>query len=169
MIISMKKAGILGIVAALTLIGACAEKQSSEPESDAASGAEATTTETGSTESYPQKELPLEGAPAAPPGPLACVKDMPPDAICTMDLNQCGHSGSCNCGPGYIYNASMGKCLLIMDGVAEAVKPDVADDDCVKAATGSCTKDINVCGQPSTCKCEDGFQWNAVAGKCVKS
>ncbi len=163
------RAGILAVLGAFALIAACADK-SAEPAGDASPAASSDTAAmdaASSGDSNVQQETPLDGATAAS-GPLACVKDVPADAICTMDLNQCGHSGSCNCGPGYIYNASLGKCLLIMDGVSEAVKADLADDDCTKTAVGACTKDINVCGQPSACQCDEGFAWNAVAGKCVK-
>lgn len=168
----MKRAGIFAVIGAIALVAACADK-SAEP----ADGAAATNETAAADAEAPdasgndaQQETPLDGAATeTASGPLACVKDIPQDAICTMDLNQCGHSGSCNCGPGYIYNASIGKCLLIMDGIAQATKADLADDDCTKAATGACTRDINVCGQPSSCQCEEGFAWNAVAGKCVKS
>lgn len=162
----MKRAGIFAVIGAIALVAACADK-SAEP-TDGAAATNDTAAADASIDAQP--ETPLDGAATeTASGPLACVKDIPQDAICTMDLNQCGHSGSCNCGPGYIYNASMGKCLLIMDGVAEATKSDIADDECTKAATGACTRDINVCGQPSSCQCEEGFAWNAVAGKCVKS
>jgi hypothetical protein len=156
----MMRAGLFAFIGAFALIAGCAN------EADEVQGEEAVTSEASGAAATADPDAELAGAAE---GALACVKDVPADAICTMDLNQCGHSGSCNCGPGYIYNASMGKCLLIMDGVGEATRPDVADDDCVKAATGICTKDINVCGQPSSCQCEDGFAWNATAGKCVKA
>lgn len=101
---------------------------------------------------------------------LACVKDTPAATICTMDINACGHASVCNCGDGYTYNASLGKCLLVLDGVSEATIVQVADNECVTSGASSaiCTRDINVCGQPSNCSCEDGFAWNAVAGKCLK-
>ena len=152
-------------VCAVAMLAACAKKaDEAVPASDTPTVAEAeSVNETPSESSYPHPALPLEG------GGLPCVKEVPSDSICTMDLNQCGHSGSCNCGEGYQYNAAMGKCLLVLDGVSEASKVDVADDECVKAPAAACTRDINVCGQPSNCQCDEGFMWNDVAGKCLKA
>jgi len=100
----------------------------------------------------------------------ACVKPVPSGAICTMDINACGKASVCDCGEGYSYNAALGMCLLSPEGVSEASIVQVEDSDCASGAAASsiCTRDINVCGQPSTCSCEDGFVWNAIAGKCLK-
>lgn len=98
----------------------------------------------------------------------ACVKPAPENAVCTMDINICGHASMCDCGSGYVYDRAMGLCVLIIEGVGAAEPAALSDDDCVKPSTGKCTRDINACGQPSRCQCEDGYEWNAVAGKCIK-
>ncbi|MEQ8178955.1 MAG: hypothetical protein RIC52_07315 [Amphiplicatus sp.] len=100
----------------------------------------------------------------------ACVKDVPSGSICLMDINACGFSSGCDCGDGYTYNAALGKCLLDLNGVGEASVVQTEDTQCVMSAAASarCTRDINACGQPSNCSCEDGFMWNDVAGKCLK-
>lgn len=100
--------------------------------------------------------------------PLACVKDVPSGSICLMDINACGFSSGCNCGDGYVYNAALGKCLLVLDGVSQATPTPVEDTDCARPTTGICTRDINACGQPSNCRCDDGFVWSDVAGKCLR-
>lgn len=112
------------------------------------------------------EEVVEEPAPAE--APLACVKDVPSGSICTMDINVCGKASICNCGDGYVYNAALGKCLLVLDGVGQATATPVEDTDCAVAPAGICTRDINACGQPSRCNCDDGFVWNDVAGKCLK-
>lgn len=99
----------------------------------------------------------------------ACVTPKPPNAVCTMDINACGFSSSCACEEGYAYNAALGQCLLVLEGVRAATPVSVADSDCAKAPTGVCTRDINACGQPSRCGCDEGFAWNSVAGKCLKA
>ncbi len=98
----------------------------------------------------------------------ACVAPKPANSICTMDINACGFSSGCACDDGYAYNAALGQCLLILEGVGAATPVSVADSDCAKPSAGICTRDINACGQPSSCRCDDGFAWNDVAGKCLK-
>lgn len=156
----------LTILALAAILSACAPKTGEDPAADAgaqAGGAIAEESTAANETSYPQPDLPVQydGAP--------CVKDVPAGSVCTMDLNQCGHSGNCNCGEGYAYNASMGKCLLVLGEGVHAARADVADDSCVKAPAAACTRDINQCGHPSSCQCAEGFAWNAIAGKCLKT
>lgn len=159
----MRKLGIVTILGAMALLlGACAPSERSEGENAAAGG---------QSQSYPQRELPIEEDEeeavdmfAAP----VCVKEVPPDAICTMDINACGHASICNCGDGYVYDAALGKCMLDIEGVGEATFVEVADDECVRPATDACTRDINACGQPSRCSCDEGFAWNSVVGMCLR-
>ena len=97
-----------------------------------------------------------------------CVASFDVGAICTKDINECGFASACTCPDGYVYNSSLGGCLLKLDGVGEAIRAEITPTACAKPAEGVCTRDINVCGQPSTCTCEDGFVWNSVAGACLK-
>lgn len=119
------------------------------------------------TSAAPAAEGLMDRAAAEAP---ACVKDVPSGSICTMDINACGKASVCDCGDGYAYNAALGKCLLDLDGVGEASVVQVDDTDCAVSGSASaiCTRDINACGQPSNCSCDDGFVWNDVAGKCLK-
>ena len=90
------------------------------------------------------------------------------DAVCTRESSECGYGGVCSCPDGYGYNASVGRCGLELGGVSRAVEARLSDDKCVKAASSICTRDINICGQPSQCSCDEGFAWNNIAGKCLK-
>ncbi|MEQ8936633.1 MAG: hypothetical protein RIE56_12665, partial [Amphiplicatus sp.] len=147
------------------LLAACGQKTE-----DATSAAPA---ETAAEEAMPamgEAQPPMEEAADATADAPACVKDVPSGSICLMDINACGFSSGCDCGEGYTYNAALGKCLLDLDGVGEASVVQVEDTQCAMSAAASsrCTRDINACGQPSNCSCEDGFVWNDVAGKCLK-
>lgn len=110
----------------------------------------------------------METATAAPP---ACVAPVPEGAVCTKDINVCGHASTCGCDAGYSYNAAIGQCVLDIQSVSEATKTDIPNDSCVTdpPPDAICTRDINACGLPSHCTCQDGFAWNDVAGKCVKT
>lgn len=98
-----------------------------------------------------------------------CVVDLPEDAICTLDFNECGFGSVCSCGDGYDYNAALGKCVLRIQGLSSATPTRVSPTACVRPGTDLCTRDINVCGQPSTCSCDEGFIWNSVVGACVRT
>ena len=98
----------------------------------------------------------------------SCVIDVPEDAVCTGDLNACGFGSVCGCPEGYGYNAALGKCVMDLAGVISATPAQLYETSCVRKPAGICTRDINMCGQPSSCACEEGFQWNDVAGMCIK-
>lgn len=166
----MIKQVICAAIGVLALgVAACGERapEGDETERDAATEEEAAP---AAAESAAEASLAGEAMGEASPAALACVKDLPPDAICTMDINICGNASGCNCGDGHVYNAALGKCLLDLDsfGGGEAVRVAVDESDCAKAATGACTRDINVCGHPSRCACPEGFVWNSVAGMCLR-
>lgn len=156
----MKKIAVIVAAGALALGAAGCTKRPAEaasappPESEAQAAAA----------SAPQEAELAAPAPRAPP----CVKALPEDAVCSMDLNICGHASMCDCGPGYVYDRAMGMCVLDLEGVASPARAAVIDDDCVRPASGACTRDVNACGQPSQCQCDEGYAWNAVAGKCVR-
>jgi hypothetical protein len=155
-------------IAILATLAGCTQKKAEDAEAPDAGAPPAGETvaeeSTAANEtSYPQPDLPVAD------DTILCVIDVPADAICTMDLNQCGHSSTCNCGPGYSYNASMGKCLLVLAEGVVGARVDLADDQCAKAPAGVCTRDINQCGHPSSCQCDEGFAWNDIAGKCLKA
>ncbi|MBI1366582.1 MAG: hypothetical protein GC153_11590 [Alphaproteobacteria bacterium] len=142
------KISTLSVILALALVGACSKQQSAAQPSDGSSAATAA---------------------AAPAGPLACVKDVPESAVCTMDVNSCGHAGSCECDAGYVYNASIGMCVLDLANVkGQSTKTPVGENDCIRPTKGACTKDINACGHPTRCDCEEGYDWDAAAGECVR-
>lgn len=145
-------------------LAACADRGAEQPDDPAVGGAAQPSEVTPTDPSVEDESTEVADMMAAP----VCVKEVPPDAICTMDLNACGHASTCNCGDGYVYNAAMGKCTLDLQGVGDATFVEVTDNDCVRPATGVCTRDINACGQPSSCGCDDGYVWNDVAGKCVR-
>ena len=160
----MKLKLIAATAGAFALLFACSPKTE---DTTSAASAESTATE----EAVAEAPAVADGdevatADAAP----ACVKDVPSGSICLMDINACGFSSGCDCGDGYTYNAALGKCLLDLDGVGEASVVQVEDTQCVMSAAASarCTRDINACGQPSNCSCDEGFVWNDVAGKCLK-
>lgn len=162
----MNRIGMFAAGMAAALLAACTPRPAEEAAPvSAPAETEAKISPEAALAGASETSLPQE---AALQETLSCVKDVPADSICTMDLNQCGHSGNCSCGPGYEYSPAMGKCLLVLDGASGAMSVAVADDACVKAPAGACTRDINACGQPSTCQCEEGFAWNDVAGKCLK-
>ena len=100
--------------------------------------------------------------------PPSCA--ISPTGVCTRDINPCGHPSQCNCSSSYAYNQSLGLCVLDLQGVSQAKAVEVPDGGCVtdppKGAI--CTRDINACGNPSSCTCEEGFAWNDVVGKCLK-
>ncbi len=105
---------------------------------------------------------------------LECVI---PGDICTRDINECGNPSSCTCPDGYEYNAAIGECLFMLG--AEAGSDAAADEQpltasgnesiehCVVEPEGICTRDINECGNPSSCSCPSGYEYNAAAGQCL--
>ncbi|GAB4520437.1 MAG: hypothetical protein Kow00133_06920 [Amphiplicatus sp.] len=165
----MTRQAILAAIGALALsVAACGERapESGETESAAPTAEEAAP---AAAETAAQAPLAGEAMGEASPAALACVKDAPPESVCTMDVNACGFSSVCQCGEGYVYDAALGECLLDLEGFeGEAVRAVVDETDCAKAAVGACTRDINACGHPSRCDCPEGFVWNAVAGMCLR-
>lgn len=101
---------------------------------------------------------------------MQCVVE--PD-ICTRDINECGNPSSCTCPDGFYYSPAMGECLYDLDGAdaAAAAADEAAGDDdaeqCVLEPDGICTRDINECGNPSSCTCPEGYAYNASAYKCL--
>ena len=161
----MKLTLIAATAGAFALLLACSPKTD---ETTSAAPAETTAEEMApAEEAAPAAEGLMDQAAAEAP---ACVKDVPSGSICTMDINACGKASVCDCGDGYTYNAALGRCLLDLDGVGEATVVQVDDTDCAVSGSASaiCTRDINACGQPSNCSCDEGFVWNDVAGKCLK-
>ncbi|MEE2692642.1 MAG: hypothetical protein VX640_13990 [Pseudomonadota bacterium] len=151
------------------LVAACGQKtEEAAPAAIEATEEAAPADETGTSPAAEQEAA--ADATQTASAPPACVMDVPSGAICTMDINACGHASVCNCGEGYAYNAALGKCLLMLDGVGEATVVQVDDNECVASASvaSRCTRDINACGQPSNCSCDEGFVWNDVVGKCLK-
>ncbi len=149
----MRLKPILTAILLTAVLAGCSKKAESTADAAAPGAATAET-------SYPQPEPVADG-------PLACVVDVAPEAVCTMDLNLCGNSSQCACPAGYAYNGSIGKCVLGLNAASEGIKVDVPDGECVSSLSSTCTKDINICGHPSACNCEAGFGWNAAVGKCV--
>lgn len=151
-------------VAALWMAG-CERNDSGEPPNGAETEAAAETlaggSETAAEDAEDTEHVDMFAAPE-------CVIDPPPDAVCTMDVNACGQASVCGCPDGYSYDAALGKCLLNLEGVSEATFVSVDDSECVRPATDACTRDINACGQPSSCSCDEGFVWNDVVGKCLR-
>ncbi len=162
----MKLKLIAATAGAFALLFACSPKTE---DTTSAASAESTATEEAVAEAPAVADEPMDEVATADAAP-ACVKDVPSGSICLMDINACGFSSGCDCGDGYTYNAALGKCLLDLDGVGEASVVQVEDTQCVMSAAASarCTRDINACGQPSNCSCDEGFVWNDVAGKCLK-
>lgn len=154
---------LAAIAAALWAAGCTKGADSTPPEPET----HADTTES-SPESAAAADEPADTEPTDMFAAPECVIDPAPDAVCTMDVNPCGHASICNCPGGYDYDAALGKCVLETDGVADATFVPVDDSECVKPATGECTRDINACGQPSSCGCEEGFVWNSAIGMCVR-
>lgn len=155
--------------AAALALCACAKKTEEPAEAAPAAAEEPSATDETAPAAEPAMEPMSEEAPAADARQAAaCVIDVPPETVCTADVNACGKSSLCDCPAGYAYNAALGQCLLNIDGVGVATPVSLADSDCAKAPADLCTRDINVCGQPSNCGCDEGFAWNAVAGKCLK-
>ncbi len=155
------------VAAFVLLLAACGEQQT----------AGSTDTDIGETaiqtaDSEPSVEPRIVPGPADSAEPVAkppaCVQDVPPDSICTMDINVCGNASVCGCPKRYSYDPAIGKCLLDISGHGAATPVRLDDSECAKAPASMCTRDINVCGQPSNCRCEDGFIWSAVAGKCLR-
>jgi hypothetical protein len=160
---------VAALAGALALaLSACAKK-TEEPADAAPAAEEPSAMEEAAPAEEPATEPMAEEAPAADMRQAAaCVIDVPPETVCTADENACGKSSLCDCPAGYSYNPALGQCLLNLEGVGAATPVSLGDSDCAKAPAGVCTRDINVCGQPSTCACDEGFAWNDVAGKCLK-
>jgi hypothetical protein len=100
--------------------------------------------------------------------PAACVIATPAGGACTKDINACGKASMCECDEGYNYNAALGMCILSLQSASAASAVAIPESDCAMTPTGVCTRDINMCGQPSVCHCNEGFEWNAAAGKCLR-
>jgi len=108
-----------------------------------------------------------------------------PSGACTYDLNPCGHSGFCQCPGGYRYDARIYRCVLDdvegvdakAAGTTETARGDdgahqqiPVDNKCVRRMDpGPCTMDVNACGNPSSCACPKGFEYDAMIGLCLVS
>ncbi|MCB9955953.1 MAG: hypothetical protein H6848_08595 [Caulobacterales bacterium] len=148
---------ILASAAAL-LMAACSQSAGDKPEETAQPTAE----EMNAADPADSEAVDMFAAPE-------CVIEAPPETVCSADVNACGHPSVCDCPSGYEYSPALGKCLVDVFGVeGDATFIPLEENECVAVATGVCTRDINACGQPSTCGCDEGFVWNASAGKCLK-
>lgn len=98
---------------------------------------------------------------------LPAVVEVGPAAICTSDINICGHSSVCGCDEGYSYSGSVGLCLI--DDVFAATAPGITVEvqACARQPDGICTRDINPAGHPSMCTCDDGETYSPVTGLCM--
>jgi hypothetical protein len=111
-----------------------------------------------------------------PEGGGACTLN--PLYQCVKTLNKCGHSTSCTCPHGYDYNQATGQCDWGLLGgscgsetgaTTKGKKPSRIKQPTVSQCTSRpilCTKDINECGNPSKCYCEDGHTYNSATGAC---
>lgn len=65
----------------------------------------------------------------------------------------------------------MRKCLFItvctLVGFFFALALQAEEKNCVVSPVGSCTRDINECGNPSRCECLTPYVYNSAVGKCV--
>lgn len=86
--------------------------------------------------------------------------------MCTMDLNQWGHSSRCDCGEGQVYNPKNGRCGTRVLRVGKPLPlPDVSDD---KPRFVRCTKDRNRWGHSSVCHCSlPGYEYDQRVGRCL--
>lgn len=89
-----------------------------------------------------------------------------PTGVCTMDINLCGNPSVCQCPEGYTYNAATSQCNIA--DLSHGQANELTSPALCSAQPGVCTRDINQCGNPSTCQCEEGFSYNAVTGMCDK-
>ncbi|MGK7905348.1 MAG: hypothetical protein AB4352_28880 [Hormoscilla sp.] len=109
--------------------------------------------------------------------PAAMAQDMPaviaPEGICTMDINQCGNSGSCTCPDGYEYNSIVGYCLIddIDDATSRGSGSGVKSSCSIQAEVlpTTCTRDVNQVGYPSKCLCPGSTHYDQRFGQCVAS
>jgi len=95
---------------------------------------------------------------------LACV--IAPDGVCTEDINACGFASVCQCPVDYEYSAELGKCI-VFDITRGDSGGSTVESKCATQPEGTCTKDLNECGHPTSCECGDGAKYEARTGQCV--
>ncbi|MES0489283.1 MAG: hypothetical protein ABUK01_04775 [Leptospirales bacterium] len=99
---------------------------------------------------------------------LTCVVKPDADGVCTEDINSCGVASVCQCPVDYEYSAETGKCIVFDIAMGEPGGTTV-ESECSTLPEGTCTKDINECGHPTSCECGDGAKYEARIGQCVRS
>lgn len=92
-----------------------------------------------------------------------------PPLACTKDINECGHPSDCLCPALYIYNPATGKCDLQFKQRPQKEGVEVLKPACSLEPFGACTRDINICGNPSYCQCPTRpvpYKYNPATNKC---
>ena len=92
-----------------------------------------------------------------------------PPFKCTTDKNECGHPSSCDCPALYTYNPATGKCDLSFKESPQEGNIEIVHPTCSIDPLGKCTKDINICGNPSHCTCPSRpvlYKYNPATKKC---
>ncbi len=56
---------------------------------------------------------------------------------------------------------------LFFVGLSPAMAQETGSTGCVVEAEALCTRDLNICGNPSICRCQDGYSYDASVGKCI--
>lgn len=92
-----------------------------------------------------------------------------PPFECTRDKNECGNPSNCLCPALYTYNPATGNCDLKFRERPQEGDIEILAPECSLDPPGACTKDINICGNPSYCECPTRpvpYKYNPATRKC---
>lgn len=117
----------------------------------------------------PKPTMKLPKVKPVAPGIARTICSFDPPGDCTRDKNKCGHPSACECPLAYSYNPATGKCDYAFEQAQTgSAKNSTGGCDCSFPAEGSCTSDLNECGQSSNCDCgiNPAYVYNPATGNC---